>query len=332
MARTEAFCGLCQLWIAWMVWNDAIAWGVLGLLFSLKGAANALFLPASAGVVPSIVNADGLTQANATLRLSMNVVRIGGAGMASLIAVAVGAHAVLWADAATFLISGFALATVKWPPTPARTTHSNLRVDLSTGWREFFSRRWVLIPVVQMTYINAAISAFMSVLGPAASRSAGWGLPGWSALVTAHTVGLVAGSILAMRIQFRHPIRWAVLIAGFEALPLLLLGAHSPLVLCMAGMFVTAVLMDIYGVTWDATIQRGVPEEALSRVSSYDMLASFSGAPLGVALVGVLLAVSTPENIMLWAAGGILATAPLALTFASVRNFTLDHQVRITSS
>jgi hypothetical protein len=328
MSRTELFSGACQVGIAAMVWQEAIVWPLLGLLFALKGAGNALFLPASAGVVPSIVPADDLVAANATLRLSMNVVRIGGAGAATLIALSIGPHGVLWVDAATYLVSGVALATVAWPvvaPRPARTSFVS---DLASGWREFSSRRWVLVPVLQMTVINAAVSAFMSVLGPAVSKESGWGLPGWSALVTAHTVGLVVGSVLAMRVGLRRPMLWAVCLAGAEAMPLLLLGFGGPLVVVLVAMFVTALVMDVYSVVWDSTIQRGVPEDALSRISSYDMLASFSGAPLGVALVGVLLGHFAPATVLLWCGGVVLVTTPLALLSSSVRGFRLVPEQR----
>lgn len=324
MSRTEIFSGACQVEIATMVWTDQVSWLLLGLLFALKGAGNALFLPASAGVVPSIVPADDLVAANATLRLSMNVVRIGGAGAATLIAVSIGPHGVLWVDAATYVISGAALATVAWPPVPPRPARTSFAADLAGGWHEFASRRWVLVPVLQMTVINAAVSAFMSVLGPAVSRQSGWGLPGWSALVTAHTVGLVVGSLLAMRVGFRRPMLWAVCLAGAEAVPLLLLGVSGPFVAVLVAMFVTALVMDVYSVVWDSTLQRGVPQEALSRISSYDMLASFSGAPLGVALVGVLLGHFAPDAVLLWAGVVVLATTPLALLSRSVRGFGFD--------
>jgi hypothetical protein len=235
---------------------------------------------------------------------------------------------VLWVDAATYLVSGVALATVAWPvvaPRPARTSFVS---DLAGGWREFSSRRWVLVPVLQMTVINAAVSAFMSVLGPAVSKESGWGLPGWSALVTAHTVGLVVGSVLAMRVGLRRPMLWAVCLAGAEAMPLLLLGFGGPLVVVLVAMFVTALVMDVYSVVWDSTIQRGVPEDALSRISSYDMLASFSGAPLGVALVGVLLGHFAPATVLLWCGGVVLVTTPLALLSSSVRGFRLVPEQR----
>jgi hypothetical protein len=44
--------------------------------------------------------------------------------------------------------------------------------------------------------------------------------------------------------------------------------------------------MAVFGVLWNTTMQREVPPEVLSRVSSYDWFGSLVFLPLGFALVG----------------------------------------------
>lgn len=55
-------------------------------------------------------------------------------------------------------------------------------------------------------------------------------------------------------------------------------------------MFGSGIAFDIFGVLWTTTIQREVPEAALSRVSSYDWFGSLAFAPLGLLIAGPVAA------------------------------------------
>jgi hypothetical protein len=52
------------------------------------------------------------------------------------------------------------------------------------------------------------------------------------------------------------------------------------------------ICFDIFGVLWETTMQREIPPDALSRVSSYDPLGSFMFGPIGLLAAGPALAVS----------------------------------------
>lgn len=311
MSRTELFSGVCQVGIAVMATTGTINWFALAALFALKGAGNALFLPASGGVLPTVVDKSELRIANATLRLSMNVVRVSGAALSAVVAIGFGAHIVLWVDAATYLVSWLLLVTQAWPAVDV-TTRKSILGDLKEGWHEFSSRRWIFVPVIQMAYINAVFSAFMAILGPTILKYSGDGIAGWSALVTGHTIGLVAGSFIAMKAKFKDPIRASILLAAGKCIPMVLVAAHYPLWAGILAMAFAAVLIDIYSVTWDSTLQSEVPAESLSRVSSYDMLASFSGAPLAVSLTGVLLGLWAPEALVIGMGVGVVIVTLIA--------------------
>jgi hypothetical protein len=67
---------------------------------------------------------------------------------------------------------------------------------------------------------------------------------------------------------------------------LLALAFRAPLAVIAAGSFAAGVALAVFGVLWNTTMQREVPSEVLSRVSSYDWFGSLVFLPLGFALAG----------------------------------------------
>ena len=104
--------------------------------------------------------------------------------------------------------------------------------------------------------------------------------------VAAQALGTVAGAGLAARIRVRRPVLVAVVATFPLAAPLALLAVRAPVPLIALAMCGAGVASDIFGVLWATTVQREVPEEALSRVSSYDWFGSLAFAPLGLLVAG----------------------------------------------
>jgi hypothetical protein len=63
---------------------------------------------------------------------------------------------------------------------------------------------------------------------------------------------------------------------------------------------------------WESTLQRHIPGEALSRVSSYDWFGSLAFYPLGLAAWGPI-AVAIGISASLWLAFGLATVMTLAL-------------------
>jgi hypothetical protein len=103
--------------------------------------------------------------------------------------------------------------------------------------------------------------------------------------------------------------------------PLLaLLGLAAPLVVILPAAFVAGVGLELYGVFWDTTLQEHIPEEKLSRVSSYDVLGSFALIPVGVAVMGPISnAIGVAETLLGAAVVVVIATIAV-ISVADVRN------------
>jgi MFS family permease len=255
------------------------------VLSVVNGSAGALFLPASRGIIPQLVPTELMQPANALMRLSRNSTSIIGTAMGGVIVATIGAGWGLAFDAASYAAAATLILGMR--AGPAARAASSIITDLRDGWREFRSRSWVWLIVAQFAFVNGCLSVFM-VLGPVLARQYLGGAPGWATIMTAESVGLVGGSLVAMRLRPAFPLRVAAAATFGFLPPFFLLAFRAPLWLLVTAMLATGVCVDIFEVLWDTSLQNHVPNEALSRIASYDMLGSFVLGPACLVLVGPL--------------------------------------------
>ncbi|MFD9466038.1 hypothetical protein [Streptomyces sp. NPDC060027] len=115
---------------------------------------------------------------------------------------------------------------------------------------------------------------------------------------------------------YMEPIAPVALLCMFPAaVPIDLLSAQAPVWLIAAAMFGSGIASDVFGVLWATTIQREIPEQILSRVSSYDWFGSLALAPLGLLIAGpVAAAVGTGQALAGCAIMIVLATTGALLS------------------
>ncbi|MFI5473589.1 MFS transporter [Streptomyces cacaoi] len=283
------------------------------LLAVAAGTATALFSPAMSGLVPSVVPAGRLQQANGLLRVGTNSSLLLGLALSGVTVALVGAGWALALNAASFVISAALTARLRVSVRPRG--RSSGWADLREGWREFASRQWLWVVVAQYAFVVAALNANVGVLGPLTAEQHFGGARAWSVIVGAQALGTIAGAGLATRVRVNRPLLVAVLCTFPAAVPIALLSAEAPVWLIAAAMFGAGVASDVFGVLWATTIQREVPEEVLSRVSSYDWFGSLAFAPLGLLVAGpVAAAVGTGKALAGCAALVVLATAAALLS------------------
>lgn len=315
----DLLAGLFQALAAFLLITDVIELWQLVVLEALNGACFAFFLPATTGLVPQTVPARLLQPANALLRLSVNGTQIVGAGIGGVLVAAVGPGTALAVDAATFLLSAGCFALMRLPEASVAATDRFL-AQLRTGWREFRSRRWLLVIVAQFSIVNAAVNGALFVLGPLiALRELGGAAP-WGVVLAAQSAGFLFGALLGLRFRPGRPLLAASL-GVLLALPLLaLLALAAPLPLLAAAAVVAGFGAEIFGVQWDTAMQTHIPGDVLSRVSSYDALGSVVFVPIGLVVAGPLAAQIGIASAV-WAATVLVGVATLAaLAVADVRN------------
>lgn len=283
---------------------------MLALVAGVTGAATGFFSPASTGLLPEVVLAEQLQPANGLRASAVSTGEILGPVLGGVLVAAAGAGWAIAIDAVTFAVSAACLAMLRIP-TRVAAQRSSFVADLRQGWVAFRSRRWVWTFVLCFAIGNLLWGAW-GVLGPiVADRDLG-GAAAWGTILTAVGVGALAGSLLATRVKPRRPLLFAALADGIFTLPLAFMAATTSVPLIACGAALSGAGMALAISVWETTLQRHIPGESLSRVSSYDWFGSLAFYPLGLAIWGPVAA-AIGVSTSLWLAFVLAVVATVAL-------------------
>jgi MFS family permease len=296
--------------------HHARIWHLIELA-AVNGASSAFFFPASQGVIPQLVADDVRQQANALLRLALNVALIGGSAFGGFLVAAIGSGWAIAFDAATFGLAAVFIGALRLPP--GQLEAASFLDDLREGWLEFRGRTWLWTIVLQFSVVNAAVTGAFNVLGPVVAQRDLGGAGPWGIVLAAQNLGFVAGGLLALRFRPRRMLFVATLAILAGGPSLIALGIPLPLLAIAAFALVSGVGIETFGVLWDTTMQQEIPPAKLSRVYSYDALGSFVLIPIGVAVVGPLAEVVGTRAALFCAAGLLYAATLPVLAVREVR-------------
>ncbi|MFD4985350.1 MFS transporter [Streptomyces sp. NPDC058374] len=317
--------GCSQAVTAALFLTGTVPMGMLAVLAAVNGASSALSQPAGIALVPEIVRTELIQSANALLRLAANVARVGGAFVGGVLVAATSPGWALAADAATFLLSAALLLRVRPRTSPGTggadgaEKRAGYLAELRAGWAEFRALPWMWPVVAQFAVVNACFGGAVMVLGPTVAQR-DWGGPfAWSVVLAAHSAGFVAGSLIALRLRPRRPLRAAVLATFGFAPSYVLLATGAPVWLTAASMLLAGACLDVFEVLWRTAVHTHVPAQAMARVSSYDSLASFVCTPLGLAVAGPAAAQFGTRATLLCSGFLVLLATALALVSHAVR-------------
>ncbi|MBJ7356083.1 MFS transporter [Nocardioides sp.] len=314
---------VCQLVAATLLLGGGASIPALVAIAAVYGAADAFFAPAFSGLLPSTVSPVNLQPANALRGLSFSFGSVAGPIVAGvLIAVMGGPGWALLFDALTFAVSIALLLPLRprlvqqalHEEDPTATTDHFL-TSLVQGWREVRSRPWVTGFLGSLSVYHLAVLPAIFVIGPVLMERELDGARSWAVIVTCFGVGAVLGDILFLRWRPRYAMRVA---------SLLLVGASCQAAFIGSGLGTWAIggLEVLAGICvtgaftlWETSLGEHIPDQALSRVSSYDYLASNGSIPLGNLLAGAASAAyglhSTLVGMTVIGVGVSLAVAAL---------------------
>lgn len=311
-----------------IITGRAELWMII-VLEALNGAVSAFTMPAMMGVVPQIVDRAYLRQANALLSFSRSGLAVVGPSVAALLVITVGAGWALAADAISYVLALLLLLKVRLPSreTGEGTERTSMIHELRDGWSEFAGRTWLWLVVVIFGITNAIHAGAWAVLGPVIAKATpGLGERGWGLILSAEAVGVLLMTVLMLKLSFRHPLRAGMLASACFGIPMLLLGLRPELWPLMAASFVAGLGVEVFGVGWSTALHEHIPEEILSRVSSYDMLGSFVAIPVGMLVYGWLATVFDARSLLTVSFAVYVTLALGSLMSGSIRN--LESAVR----
>ncbi len=303
---------------ALLLTGHAAVWSIAALQV-VFGAAGAFSRPAGTGLVQQIAPAERLQEANALVGLARSTTRIAGPAVGGILVVAVGPAWALAGDATTFACSALLVVSLELHAV-VRTTTQSMATDLRDGWREVRSRTWLWTIIVYFGLYQLMLFPTLLVLGPYVAKEDLGGAGVWGLILAFQAVGSLVGGLAALRVRFRHPLVATVVLAMLLPWLLYLLAIPAPVAVLAGFTLVASACLSVDDAVWSATLQRHIPEHAISRVSSFDWFGSVALNPLGYLLVGPLSgAIGVSETLVL-AATISTAGALCVLLFPAVWN------------
>ena len=262
------------------VWQLAIASAVFG-------AASAFFNPASTGLIPRIVSAERLQEANALLSLSRSATDVFGPAVSGVVVATLGFGVVFAVDAVTFVASFFFLAAMRLPRAIEKVKRQSMVTDALEGLRVVRERRWMVVTFCSDFVFNIALAAFF-VLGPVVVEDNFNGARDWGFVMTVAAIGGLLGGAFALRVKPRRPLLFGYLIGFATPIELLILAPPLPVAIVMIGAGLLFFEIVVFNTLYQTMQQQHVPAEALSRVDSLGWTVSLIGFPLAMFAVGPL--------------------------------------------
>ncbi|WP_186526306.1 MFS transporter [Leekyejoonella antrihumi] len=261
---------------------------LLGGLMVVMGTGSAFFGPAMRAVKPIVVAPDQRKSANSLLSALSTGSDVVGPVLAGVLVGLIGAPFGFAVNAVSFLASAVAVSLIRVRVVRHKTTTGrSFRSDLVVGWQTVRSNDWLVWGIFSAAVLHIATGVLVVVVQVVAFRELG-GAHALGLIAAAQGVGGVVGSLLAMRLRPRRPLMVGYL--TLCAMPLWISSYvwSSELLVVMSMAALGFLGMIYFNIQWETAIQDHVPHDMMARVSSWDILTSFIGMPIGYALAGLL--------------------------------------------
>ncbi|MFW5948249.1 MAG: MFS transporter [Halolamina sp.] len=310
-------------------------WTVLAVLPAM--ALTELFAaPAQTATLPRILDRESMVRANSAFSVVTSAVDAGAQALGGVLVSAVGAVALYVVDAGTYVIAAVLFLGLSIPS--ARGDGASLdeqndgALDLAAYRRELGEGIAVLtgsvlgLMLLASLIANLLTSAAFAVLPAYAATLSG--ASAYGLLLGATTAGAIVGSLLAPVVEDRP-------MGVTNAVGFLLAGALWTAGVQFGGIAVTAALfassrvpVGVYTVGVQATMQTGVPDDRLGRVTAAVSSLSNVVGPLGLLVGGVAGEAVGASAVLLLGGVGIAATGLLWAGVPSLRRFGPPTAVR----
>jgi MFS family permease len=303
------------------------------LLAWLAGTGEAFFGPSQDALTVQIAPPDQLGNANALYGLARSATRIGGPVLGGILVALAGPAVVVAADAASYAASVLALSLLTMPgaapagaapggaapagAAPAR--RRSLWQDMTEGWAEFRSRKWLPVVTVQFAFFNLITWAPWMLLGPVLGHAYLGGAAVWGAIMAVQGAGAIVAGLASLGRKPARPMVVATIGSFCYALPDIPMALHASAPWVAAAAFGCGAGSALFGTYFGTAMQQQVPPEMLARVSSLSTFPAYGVGVIGYAIDGPLAAAFGTS--LVFAVGAVygLASSATVLSMRSVR-------------
>jgi hypothetical protein len=220
-------------------------------------------------------------------------------------------------DGFTFAASAALLSRVRIPPRQRAEAAPAFLTELRTGFRDVVGRSWVWSSIGAFAVTNLLVAA-LYVLGPVLLLKNGDAMR-WAVLVAALNVGEVVGNLLALRVRPGRPMFTARIVELSQALVLIAVAVQAPSWVLIVAAVLSGAGFTFPDALWYTALQQHLPEESISRVSSYDWMGSLALRPIAYAGVAAVAAQVGVTRTLVLGAALLVVSRVLAVAPAGVR-------------
>ncbi len=303
---------------------------ILLVAYGVIGAFTVLFNPAEQAIIPSLVPAGQVADANGLVRSSRSSLAFVGVAVGGALIVTAGP---LWGvafNAITFAVSAALLTGMRTPPTPVPQSGAPARkgylADLAGGFRWLWEAQGFFQLTISATFFNFSSTVIGTFLVFYATDVLHGSALVFALLLAAEVAGTAIGSLLVGRVgAVRYAGKaWVVpygVVSGVVALSLALFPSAP---IAIGVLFTLGALGGFAGTAWLTAAQLLVPTEMQGRYFGVDALGS--AAILPVAQIGGAALIDTFDlrttyliAAVLWVVSGIAFLAPRAMWNLGVR-------------
>ncbi|MER6443989.1 MFS transporter [Streptomyces venezuelae] len=321
MVWANVVCCVAEGLAALLLWSGQARIWHLVAMSAVCGAASAFFTPAAGGVVVDVVPKEMRHAANALLKIGQNVVKVGGPALGGVLVAVAGPAWVIGWDALTFAAAAVLCARIGLTSGRVKLK-TGFVADLRDGWRDFWSRRWLWVMVLQGSVIVPAWLVGYQALGPVYGERFLGGPGLWGVVVSGFTGGLIAGAAVAL--MWKPRLVGVVVCAGTGgmSLPLAAMAVQAPVPVIVVAAAVAGAGLAVSMTSWASLVQARIPADRLSRTTSYSTLGQLLPVPIGYVAVGPLVAVLGLRGTLATGALLIVCAAVVPLVLAQVRELS----------
>ena len=288
-------------------------WHIVGLV-AVYGAGQAFFAPAFDAIVPDILPASELAQANSLDQFVRPLaLRLAGPALGGVLIDVVGVGAAFALDAASFAVSAGCLLAMTSRLERADSTTGSFVSDIRTGFAFVRSHVWLW-----GTFVSAAF-AYLLFMGPVevllpylVKNELGGSAADLGAVFAAGGIGSLGCAVVMGQTGLpRRDITFMYLAWTLATVAVMGYGLASSVWVLMLASLLFNGLETVGTIVWATVKQRHVPSELLGRVSSFDWLISIGLLPLSFALTAPVSAAIGAQTTLI-AAGALGAVVTFA--------------------
>ena len=319
MISADAFRGLIALVLVIISAANMPLWAI-GLLVFLMGLGDAFGAPAGAAIVPSLLPDHLLPAGNVARGIVAKIGTIVGPGVGGISVAVVGADLTFAVTAVAFFIgTSLLLGITEAPIQGVIENKPSFITELREGLKLVWEIKWLAASIFMASFQLMVIVAAETVLLPVITRREFDTNNVFAISAAAFSLGGAISAIAAVKFKTKSP--------GLVAISMWSLFAFAPLVLAfpisptfvVVGYFIAGLSIGGWEAYWVTAVQREVPQELQGRVFSIDMVGTSGLMPLGMALVGPVIALTGERQFLLFAIGFHILFCYLVLLVPGVK-------------